>query len=83
MSDERRNDVGMKTTVGGLMSVCLMFIGLFVNAAWITANEGKNIAVSVQKDTEYMKARFDNMQSDMSEIKMLLKRAIPNNNGIH
>ena len=77
MSEDRRNDLGNKIIVGVFIGVISLLLSLFINAAWTTANEGKNTANEVQKDVSYLKARLDNIQGDLIEIKDLLKRKIP------
>lgn len=78
MTQDRRDDLGGKIIVGILSSFVLLFAGMFINASWITANEGKNKAYEVAERTTAMESNFKSLQSDLSEIKDLLRRKIPN-----
>lgn len=77
MTQDRRDDIGAKVVVGVLTSFVLLFAGMFINASWVTANEGKNKAYEIAERTTAMEANFKSFQSDLSEIKDLLKRRIP------
>lgn len=77
MTIDRRTDVGGKITVTILVSLVMLFAGMFMNAAWVTANEGKNKANDVAERMTAMEARFNSFQSDLVEIKDLLRRSIP------
>lgn len=74
---ERRDDVGMKVIVSIFISIIMLFVGLFVNTAWMTANEGKNKAYEVAERVVAIEARFSSIQSDLTEIKNLLRRRVP------
>lgn len=77
---DRREDIGNKIIVGVLIGVIMLFLGLFINAAWATASEGKNKAFEIGERMTAMEGRFNSFQSDLVEIKDLLKRQIPKNN---
>lgn len=62
---------------GVLVGVIMLFLGLFMQAAWSTASEGKTKAYEVGERMTAMEARFNSFQSDLSEIKNLLRRAVP------
>lgn len=74
---ERRNDVGGKVAITILTGMVMLMFGLFVNATWTTASEGKNKAFEIGERMTAMEARFASFQGDLSEIKELLKRRIP------
>jgi hypothetical protein len=49
----------------------------FINSSWVTANEGKNKAYEVSERLTLMEGKFNSFQSDLAEIKDLLRRKIP------
>ena len=57
-----------------------IILGLFVNAAWITANEGKNVGYEVKAELKEAKAdmaaKYTAIKDDLIEIKQILKRGI-------
>jgi hypothetical protein len=79
--EDRRNDIGLKVVVGLMSSVILIFIGLFVNAAWATAHDGSIKASDAQMRVAVLEAQFTSFRSDLTEIKDLLRRGIPRGNG--
>ena len=78
MSEDRRNDLGGKIIAGALVGIIGLFIALFVNSSWITANEGKNIGIVNTKEISTLQAQFISIQADLTEIKELLRRKVPN-----
>ncbi len=74
---ERRDDVGGKVLTGVRGGLIMLLLTLFVNAAWATANEGKNKAYEIGERMTAMESKFSSFQSDLAEIKELLKRRIP------
>jgi len=78
MTDERRDDVGGKVLVGVLIGIILFIFTFFINATFTIANEGKTKAFEVGERLTSMEAKFTAIQGDLSEIKMLLQRRIPN-----
>jgi len=77
MGPERRDDVGGKILVGVLIAIIGFSLTSFIGAAWSTASEGKNKAWELSERVTTIEARFGSIQSDLSEIKDLLKRRIP------
>ena len=77
MALDRRDDVGQKVTMGVMSSIVVLLVSLFINAAWSTANEGKNKAFEIGERMTAMESKFFSIQSDLVEIKDLLKRRIP------
>lgn len=78
MVQERRDDVGGKTVLSVMAGVIMLFVGLFVNAAWTTAQQGFVIGNDAMKRVIVIEAKFDGISSDLNEIKNLLKRRMPN-----
>lgn len=81
MTEDRRNDIGYKTTITVFGSALAIILGLFVNAAWTTANEGKNIGYEVKADLGSTRAdflaKYEAIKDDLQEIKLILKRTTP------
>lgn len=77
MVEERRNDVGSKVVIGMMSSVMLVFVAMFINAAWATAHEGSKSATDAQLRVAVLEAQFLSFKSDLNEIKDLLKRDVP------
>ena len=77
MVEERRNDIGYKTTFTMLTSALAILLGLFVHAAWSTANEGQKIGHLHETRITRVESKFDAISNDLNEIKLLLKRNIP------
>lgn len=77
MTQDRRDDVGGKVAISILTGVVMLLVTCFVNAAWTLANEGSRKANEAVERITSMEARFNAFQSDLVEIKELLKRRIP------
>ena len=75
---DRRNDVGSKIALSVMGSTLMIFIGLFINAAWATAHDGILKATDAQMRVIALEAQFTSVRSDLQEIKALLRRGIPN-----
>ena len=87
-TDDRRNDIGSKIIIGVINGTVMLILGLFVHAAWTTANDGKNIGYEVKSDLSAVKVdlsgKFELLsealkvqKEDLNEIKFLLRREIP------
>lgn len=74
---ERRNDVGGKIAFSIMSAIVLLMFGSFLNTAWSLANDGKKEAEGVSIRESILESKFDSFQNDLSEIKSLLHRAIP------
>ena len=72
---DRRNDVGTKTTVAILTGLVGVFTALFIHATW--AQSSKSVALSEKNsiDIAVIQARYSSIQSDLEEIKSILKRS--------
>lgn len=80
---ERRDDVGGKVILGIMSSIIVIFITSFLNIAWSTASDGKKKAEEVEIRQTSLEAKFTSFQSDLTEIKDLLRRNIPNHGSIN
>ena len=78
MTADRRDDLGGKVIVGVLIAVIGASSVSFIGAAWSVAYDGKKKADEVSDRVTAMEARFSGFQSDLTEIKDLLKRGVPN-----
>jgi len=78
MMQERRNDLGMKIVISVFSGIIMLLISLFVNAVWVTANEGKNKAFEIGERVTAIEAKFSSISQDLTEIKDLLRRKVPN-----
>jgi len=45
---------------------------------WVTANEGKNKAFEIGERVTAIEAKFSSISQDLTEIKDLLRRKVPN-----
>ena len=75
--DERRNDIGYKSTITILIGVTSIILSLFVSSTFSVANEGKNMSIENAKKITNLEANLIYMHDDLVEIKELLKRRIP------
>ena len=82
MTDDRRNDLGMKVMISVFTSTLAIVLGLFTQATWTVANDGRNIGNEVRAELQGVKAdveaKYQYISSDLAEIKYLLKRTVPN-----
>lgn len=76
MTNDRRDDVGTKIVTGVLISVIAYASVSFISAAWAVAYDGKKKADSLGERMIAMEVRFSSFQSDLAEIKDLLKRSV-------
>lgn len=74
---DRRDDIGSKVLLSTMTGILMLLVTMFINAAWSTANEGKNKAFEIGERMTSMEGKFFSIQGDLSEIKDLLKRKIP------
>lgn len=74
---ERREDVGGKVAMSIMAGLLLFALTSFIGVAWTTANEGKNKAFEIGERMTSMESKFTYIQGDLSEIKDLLKRKVP------
>lgn len=74
---ERRDDIGIKVITSIFVGIIMLLISLFVNAVWVTANEGKNKAFEIGERVTAIESKFGAIQTDLNEIKDLLRRRIP------
>lgn len=77
MIQERREDIGLKVVMGIFSGVVMLLLSIFINAVWITANEGRNKAFEIGERVTAIESRFGGIQDDIKEIKELLKRKVP------
>ena len=77
MTTDRRDDIGGKILTGVMGGIIMLLITTVVNAAWSTASQGLSKANEVSDRVTALEARFGAFQSDLTEIKELLKRKLP------
>jgi len=75
-AEERRNDVGTKLILAVYSSVIAILLGLFVNAAWSVASDGRSKAESLESRVSKLEVYYISVGDDLKEIKGLLKRGI-------
>jgi len=76
---DRRNDVGTKIILAVYSSVIAILLGLFINAAWHVASEGRSKAEALESRVSKLEVYYISVGEDLREIKDLLKRKIPLN----
>ena len=74
---DRREDIGSKVMIGLILGGFGTVVGLFFNATWLTANEGRTKADNAIVRVTSVEAKIDGMADDLKEIKALLRRGIP------
>lgn len=84
ISDERRNDIGTKIVLAIYSAGVTILVGLFVHAAWASAQKGEEKADKAMIEISDMKERVSKLEvyfiaysQDIGEIKQLLKRGTP------
>lgn len=74
--NDRRNDLGTKLILAIYSSVVAILLGLFVNAAWGVASEGRAKAELLESRVSKLEVYYLSVGEDLKEIKGLLKRGI-------
>ena len=77
MVDERRQDIGYKVTITVLVGVVSVILSLFINSTFSMANDGRNLGIENSKNITHLQASLIAMHDDLTEIKELLKRKVP------
>jgi hypothetical protein len=76
MTDDRRKDVGMKIMVGIFIGLVGLLSTLFVNAAWVTANDGKRMGEENSKNIAVINANYENFSRSIIDIKLDIKEIL-------
>ena len=82
--NDRRNDIGTKIILAIYSSVVAILLGLFVHAAWSSAEQGNIKAETAIAQQSLINERIAKLEvyyisygDDLREIKNLLKRQAP------
>jgi hypothetical protein len=78
MVEERRNDIGYKTTITVFAGVVAVLIGLFIHAAWSTASVGYDKAARNEVKIASIEQSIINIGENIKDIKDILKKNLKN-----
>ena len=76
MTDERRKDIGMKVMIGIFLGLVGLLSTLFVNAAWVTANDGRRMGEENSKNIAVIIANYNNLSNSIIDIKLDVKEIL-------
>ena len=74
MTQDRRNDLGSKVFIG----VVAVILSLLIHHLVTVAYDGTKIGHDNKNEIVQLKTQFASIDSDLKEIKLLLRRGVPN-----
>ena len=76
MTDDRRKDIGIKVMIGIFLGLVGLLSTLFVNAAWVTANDGRRMGEENSKNIAVIIANYNNLSNSIIDIKLDVKEIL-------